>query len=161
MHIKRTKKKKCSNVKQKSICFLPIIHTTIKEWIVHRIAHGEKIWYQIDIRCTWPIRYRFIYRHKNKIKLLRKPWIDKIELFLSIFLLLVPYQQIPKINTTAISILTTFRFDWIESRCRFVTSPIAKYKQTGFTIRIFFYQLENKTTCLSPKFNSYACICYC
>ncbi len=36
------------------------------------------------------------------------------------------YQQVPKINTTAISILTTFRFDLMESRCRLVISPIAE-----------------------------------
>ena len=66
------------------------------------------------------------------------------DFFVGMKYVLYNYQQIPKINTTAISILTTFRFDWIESRCRFVASPIAKEIKLG--VKIFFSSI-NKPVC--------------
>ena len=68
---------------------------------------------------------------------------------------IVPYQQMPKIRTTAMSIFTTFRLDWIESRWRFVTSPIA---ETESSTVLPWRRFSPERTGLSPKFNGNASV---
>ncbi len=147
-------KEEFNDIKIFKFQILPIIHTTIKKWIIHWITHRKKVWGEINIGCTRPLRNRCIDWKKNEIKLLRKPDIEKRKRIQVCFfgmetVCLFFYQQIPKINTTAISILTTFRFDWIESRCRFVTSPIAKV--WILQIISFSFSLLKSTNQFVPK----------
>ena len=52
------------------------------------------------------------------------------------------------------SIFTTFRFDWMESRCRLVTSPMAR--MTRRQIRPEGNSQRAARTCLSPELESNA-----
>lgn len=52
---------------------LPVVHATVKKRIVHRIAHGEEVGDQVNVRRTLPLGNRLVDKNENEIQLLRKP----------------------------------------------------------------------------------------